>query len=412
MTFTPPMHLSVPHESPSPPITAFTVPVEAVVTSTLKLCSSGTMEGNSQEDSIVSAVVRTGPFTSPLPVMMKSFMDVVEQCAELPHDVTPAPLDEAVVEMTPQGEYSSIKEEVEVEYFETPMTLESPIQELFEEIEDECASTSTSPACIEEKAINVFAMRSEQQQEQEQEANAITIATTAKKSKANLAGRTQLRDLRLKIEEAQRQLDSCGHTLHALQNEVSAILEKKKDQAVSLLERRVEEDKASVMRKDVEAAELEIMRNAAASELLCVERAYLISKQGVGLLNRLTYCRVLSYLSTVIELEAVLSPKLRIQLLFHLSTDKSTGKLIVDGTHVDLKYADANPGSAVLSNAVTVTNDISTYSDRETVLADIFFSDVMCSDTVHGPLSEEFLSLVLCPADIPLVMRRVSYDLV
>ena len=399
--FAPPMHLSMPHESPSPPITAFTVPVEAVVTSTLKLCSSGTMEGNSQQDSIVSAVVRTGPFTSPPPVMMKSLMDMVEQCAELPRDVTPTPLDAAVAEITHQAKDSSSKEEMEVKYFETPMLLESPVQEQFEEFGGECASTS--PSYIEEKAINVCAMRSEQ--EQEQEADAIIIACNAKKSKANLAGRIQLRDLRLKIEEAQRQLDSCGHTLHALQNEVSAILENKKDQAVSLLEQRVEEDKASAIRKDREAAEMEIMRNAAASELLCVERAYLISKQGVGLLNRLTYCRVLSYLSTVIELEAVLSSKLRVQLLFHLSTDKCTGKIVVDGTHVDLKYADANPVSSV-------TNDISTYSDRETVLADMFFSDVMCSDTVHGPLSEEFLSLVLCPADIPLVMRRVSYDLI
>ena len=401
VTSTPPMHLSMPHESPSPPITAFTVPVEAVVTSTLKLCSSGTMEGNSQQDSIVSAVVRTGPFTSPPPVMMKSLMDMVEQCAELPRDVTPTPLDAAVAEITHQAKDSSSKEEMEVKYFETPMLLESPVQEQFEEFGGECASTS--PSYIEEKAINVCAMRSEQ--EQEQEADAIIIACNAKKSKANLAGRIQLRDLRLKIEEAQRQLDSCGHTLHALQNEVSAILENKKDQAVSLLEQRVEEDKASAIRKDREAAEMEIMRNAAASELLCVERAYLISKQGVGLLNRLTYCRVLSYLSTVIELEAVLSSKLRVQLLFHLSTDKCTGKIVVDGTHVDLKYADANPVSSV-------TNDISTYSDRETVLADMFFSDVMCSDTVHGPLSEEFLSLVLCPADIPLVMRRVSYDLI
>ena len=167
----------------------------------------------------------------------------------------------------------------------------------------------------------------------------------------------------------------------------------------------VEEDRACVIRKEREAAEVEIMRNAAASELLSVERVYLSSKQGVGLLNRLTYCRVLSYLSTVIELEAVLSPKLRIQLLFHLTTDGSEGKLIVDGTHVDLKYADTCPVSTVPR---AVTSD--TYWDRETVLANIFFSDVMCSERVHGPLSEGFLSNVLSPADIPPVIRRVSHS--
>ena len=351
--FAPPMHLSVPYESPSPPITACAAPVEAAVTFT------------------PPPMHLSVPYESPAPP--------ITACA--------APVEEVVTCLNLQ----------------VPTPLESTIQEQFEEIDGECATTC--PADIEVKANNLCAMRSGQEQEQEQEANAIIIACTAKKSKANLAGRTQLRDLRLKIEEAQRQLDSCEHTLHALQNEVSAILENKKDQAVSLLEQRVEEDKASAIRKDREAAEMEIMRNAAASELLCVERAYLSSKQDVGLLNRLTYCRVLSYLSTVIELEAVLSPKLRVQLLFHLSTDKKAGKLIVNGTHVDLKYADANPVSAV-------TNGTYSYSDRETVLADIFFSDVMCSDTVHGPLSEEFLSLVLCPADIPLVMRRVSHDLI
>jgi hypothetical protein len=396
------LHAPAPSESSSPPI-ASAVPVVTAIASTLEQGSKTPMQSMSQGEAIISKVLPTLPFSSPIPTVTRSPMEVVEQepiAQDVESSYVEATVDDVVLQEVHHEEETSSSEEVA--FFEERMSLESAVEAQSEGRGD--ADTEASPTCNsiaqsnmvdEEEVNNVCVVRSKV------EANTHILASTSKKTNANLAGKIQLRDLRLQIEEARRQLDSCEQNLHALQSEVSAILESKKDQAVSLLEQRVEEDRACALRKDREAAEMEIMKNAAASELLSVEKAYLTSKQGVGLLNRLTYCRVLSYLSSVIELEAVLSPKLRVQLLFHLSNHGGAGKLIVDGTHVDLKYTDAGP--------VSTASRADTYWDRETILANIFFSDVMCSETVEGPLSEGLLSLVLCPADIPAVMRRVRH---
>ena len=394
------LHVPATSESSSPPI-ASAVPVVTAIASTLEQGSKTPMQSMSQGDAIISDVLPALPFSSPIPAVTRSPMEVVEQEQSVQDVESPyveATVDDVVLQEVHQEEETSSSGEVAS--FEERMSLESAVEAQLEGRKD--AYTEASPTCIaqsnmvdEEEVNNVCAVRSEV------EANTHILASTSKRTNANLAGKIQLRDLRLKIEEARRQLDSCEQNLHALQSEVSAMLESKKDRAVSLLEQRVEEDRACAIRKEREAAEIEIMKNAAASELLTVEKAYLTSKQGVGLLNRLTYCRVLSYLSSVIELEAVLSPKLRVQLLFHLSSHGGAGKLIVDGTHVDLKYTDAGP--------VSTASRADTYWDRETILANIFFSDVMCSETVQGPLSEGLLSLVLCPADIPAVMRRVRH---
>jgi hypothetical protein len=394
------LHVPATNESSSHPITS-AVPVGAAIASTLEQGSKTPMQSMSQGEAVTSGVLPALPFSSPIPAVTRSPMEVVEQEQSVRDVESPyveATVDDVVLQEVHQEEETSSSGEVAS--FEERMSLESAVEAQSEGRED--AYTEASPTCIaqsnmvdEEELNHVCDVRSEV------EADTHILASTSKRTNANLAGKIQLRDLRLKIEEARRQLDSCEQNLHALQSEVSAILESKKDRAVSLLEQRVEEDRACALRKDREAAEMEIMKNAAASELLTVEKAYLTSKQGVGLLNRLTYCRVLSYLSSVIELEAVLSPKLRVQLLFHLSSHGGAGKLIVDGTHVDLKYTDAGP--------VSTASKADTYWDRETILANIFFSDVMCSETVQGPLSEGLLSLVLCPADIPAVMRRVRH---
>ena len=396
------LHLPVPSESSSSPVTS-AMPVETAIASTHEQGCNTPMQSMSKGEAIISGAIPALSFSSPIPAVARSPMEVVEhehivQDVESPY--IEATVDDVVLQETHQEDETSNSEEVAC--FEVRMSLESAVEAQSEGRGD--ADANASPTCsyiAQSNTVDEEDVNSECAAWSEVEANTHILASTSERTNANIAGKIQLRDLRLKIVEARRQLDSCEQNLHALQSEVSAILESKKDQAVSLLEQRVEEDRACALRKDREAAEMEIMKNAAASELLSVEKTYLTSKQGVGLLNRLTYCRVLSFLSSVIELEAVLSLKLRVQLLFHLSSHGGAGKLIVDGTHVDLKYTDAGPVSAA--------SRADTYWDRETILANIFFSDVMCSETVQGPLSEGLLSLVLCPADVPAVMRRVRH---
>ena len=219
------------------------------------------------------------------------------------------------------------------------------------------------------------------------------LLSQANKLSANLAGKEMLKSLQLQLKEARTALDKSSDELRTLQGEVSLLLEKKKDHMISLIEQKECADKDFIINQEIEKLENEQLKAEAAIEIRDAEKSLQGAKQAMGLLNRVTYCRVLRYQSTVIEIEAVLSSRLRVQLIFNLTADKNNGKLIVDGTHVDLKYVDSG----------TRTPDI----ENETSLASAYFSDIMCSGEVQGPLSEGLLSGVACPSDIPATMMRV-----
>jgi hypothetical protein len=227
------------------------------------------------------------------------------------------------------------------------------------------------------------------------EATATALLLSKRRERANMAGRVQLKALQTQLKAAREQLDRSAEELRVLQKEIFVIQESKKDFMVSLVEQREAADRDSTILQEKERAEASLAEFKAAAEIQAAEKEYLAVKQGVGLLNRLTHCKVLSYQSTCIEVEAVLSPNLRVQVLFTLSMDKTNGVLSVDGTHVDLKYVTDSSPSGRIHNS-------------ETALASAYFTDILCSEKVQGPLSEGYLSLVAYPADIPAAMQRVS----
>ena len=51
------------------------------------------------------------------------------------------------------------------------------------------------------------------------------------------------------------------------------------------------------------------------------------AQQACALMNRLTYCRLLAYQSSRIDVEAVLSARVRVLVSFTLSLDPTTGKV-------------------------------------------------------------------------------------
>ena len=224
-------------------------------------------------------------------------------------------------------------------------------------------------------------------------------------SAKSVEGRKKLKELQTLLENARKNLISSAEILRATQEKVSSNLEIKKDSMIAMIVQKETNERELKISAEKEKNELALMESKAAYDLLTAKKELHNVKQSLGLLNRLTYCRVLSYQSTCIEIEAVLSSQLRIQIIFHLSLDESNGKLYVDGAHVDLKYLDPQGLTVKITN--TDKKKIQEW-DSDTMLANAYFSDVMCSDDVSGPLSEVMLSQVLCPADIPSVMQRVS----
>ena len=223
-------------------------------------------------------------------------------------------------------------------------------------------------------------------------------------SAKSLEGRRKLKELQIQLENARNDLIISAEILRATQEKVSGNLEIKKDFMIAMIVQKETNERELKISAEKEKNELALIESKAAHDLLAAKKELHNVKQSLGLLNRLTYCRVLSYQSTCIEIEAVLSSQLRIQVIFHLSMDERTFKLTVDGAHVDLKYLDPQGLTVKITN--TEKKKVQEW-DSDTMLANAYFSDVMCSDDVSGPLSEIMLSQVICPADIPLVMQRV-----
>ena len=266
--------------------------------------------------------------------------------------------------------------------------------------EDKLLAVAT--ATVEARNLEVLELLKQKKSKAAETAMALMKSRRAAVSSASmLAGRAQLKALQADLMNARIQLDSSADNLRDLQEEVSVSLELKKDQMIAMVEQREATARDIVLMEENEKAKLALVESEALEGIRLVEKSLHEVKQSVGLLNRLTYCRAVTYQSTCIEVEAVLSARLRVQVMFNLSLDQGTDRLSVDGTHVELKYVDTSESRS----AVAIKQGD---WDSETKFANAYFIDVMCSDEISGPLSESMLTLVACPADIPPTLQRVS----
>ena len=266
--------------------------------------------------------------------------------------------------------------------------------------EDKLLAVAT--ATVEARNLEVLELLKQKKSKAAETAMALMKSRRAAVSSASmLVGRAQLKALQADLMNARIQLDSSADNLRDLQEEVSVSLELKKDQMIAMVEQREATARDIILMEENEKAKLALVESEALEGIRLVEKSLHEVKQSVGLLNRLTYCRAVTYQSTCIEVEAVLSARLRVQVMFNLSLDQGTDRLSVDGTHVELKYVDTSESRS----AVAIKQGD---WDSETKFANAYFIDVMCSDEISGPLSESMLTLVACPADIPPTLQRVS----
>ena len=266
--------------------------------------------------------------------------------------------------------------------------------------EDKLLAVATT--AIEEKNIDVLKKITEKKQLNTD--NNIRNKQNNIISVTKLEGRMKLKALQNILKNTRNNLDESANELRSLQENVSNNLEFKKDFMIAMIVEKEKNEKELQMIINKEKSDLELIEKRTAHELLTAKKELSNIKQNLGLLNRLTYCRVLTYQSNCIEIEAVLSTKLRVQILFYLSLDKRANKLIVDGAHVDLKYIDP---SGLSGKTITFDPNNRENWDSDTMLANAYFLDVLCSDDVSGPLSEEVLSKVTHPSDIPSIMQKV-----
>ena len=117
----------------------------------------------------------------------------------------------------------------------------------------------------------------------------------------------------------------------------------------------------------------------------------------VGVINKLTYCQVVSYKCSEIVIETLLSQVTIIKLQFQMTNNACSSELAVENIHVDISYVGGVPSGE---------RDLC-MSERERLLAGLFFSRVMCCDATDGALSSRSLSQVAVPSDIPACLLKV-----
>jgi len=214
-------------------------------------------------------------------------------------------------------------------------------------------------------------------------------------SAAVQAARAQLRETQRQVAAARAALAARHEECKAAQEQLRQLQEARKNRLVARADAQESAEKAAAALEARVRAETAKAQAAADAEAARATRELQEVAQNTGLLNRLTYCRLLTYQSSRVEVEAVLSERVRVQVVFTLSLDAATGKLSVDGSDVTLKQqAAAGAGAGAV--------------DGESALAKAFFDEVLCSDAAGAPLSVQALAALESPADIPPALQRIS----
>ena len=186
-----------------------------------------------------------------------------------------------------------------------------------------------------------------------------------------------VRELQLEIRSARQELETMKKKLADIDEQSSFLMEEKMNRMIALSNGHEGYKVAvqNVSQNEVQLQELQEHENR-----LCETEQY------VDIVNRLSYCSVLSYKSTGIVVEAQLSAGLSCIISFNF--ENKNDKLTVSNMNVDLESK----------------SDIDFFDN----LANAYFADVLASDEVNGPLSNRVLDNVTKLSDIPSLLRQIS----
>jgi len=188
-------------------------------------------------------------------------------------------------------------------------------------------------------------------------------------------------ELQQRIQQAREQMEKSRFEAEALAEEYSQMLEKRK-QAVVTLARDTSHKAVNEKQKEQRAAERQ-------QELTEEYNGLAETQRLVGVLNRLSYYRTTAYKPNCIVVEVALTAKVRA----HVSFTMATGPMGLEVSDVQVEVMQYGAVEA---------------GDSESEMAHAFFRDHMSNNASGGPLSEAVLAQIDTPREIPVLLQRVS----
>jgi hypothetical protein len=203
----------------------------------------------------------------------------------------------------------------------------------------------------------------------------------------------ELECLKRCIQETSERIRTKTTQLKNIKSEVSILLERKKNEVVSTVA-----DKVSVDSQSKSAIEQRILNGTSKSEnpdlSICELEKHII------ILNKLSYCRIVSYKSSEILLNAVLLPSAKVSLRFNVREDfKSKNELLIDDINIELLLLEYDTLHSQNEKYVV---------EREMKLGAAYFANVLGCDEVFGCLSAVTLQNLTKPCDIPDLIHKVN----
>ena len=215
------------------------------------------------------------------------------------------------------------------------------------------------------------------------------LLSAAEEPPPKAAVQARCSELQATISAARQALEVNKQTLDQLNEVSSQLLEDRMNTIVSITSAKLGGSASSSSRASSNVDPEEQLAAVRQRELAALDQQIADAKEASGVLNRLSYTRLVTYTSSCIEIEAVLSQRVRAQVMFKLASSEEGG-MLVDNVFVELK----SDGSA----------------DAESLLANAYFATVLCAADIAGPLSERVLGAIVgqSPAEIPRIAQQLS----
>ncbi len=182
--------------------------------------------------------------------------------------------------------------------------------------------------------------------------------------------------LHIKIREARKKLSVQQELFLRAGEEISEALQSKKDIMITVV---------STAESDHKPVQVLIP-----SETCSVDKLLAEAKQKIDLVNRFTYCRIVSYTANKISVLAALTQSTSVRIEFNITEGSR-----VDGVYVEIEHAKKKDGTHVDLNS------------RENQLVSSYFKFVLCADDVRSPLSAAVLTNIVCGNDVRNFLLKV-----
>eukprot|EP00602_Paraphysomonas_sp_CaronLab_P007566 CAMPEP_0185021994 /NCGR_PEP_ID=MMETSP1103-20130426/4696_1 /TAXON_ID=36769 /ORGANISM="Paraphysomonas bandaiensis, Strain Caron Lab Isolate" /LENGTH=1963 /DNA_ID=CAMNT_0027553841 /DNA_START=9 /DNA_END=5900 /DNA_ORIENTATION=+ len=202
----------------------------------------------------------------------------------------------------------------------------------------------------------------------------------------------QINAMKKRLDDAKKQYEQKRMQVQELRDSVSILVQQKKDRLIELANQSSNEQHS-----DVESAVNTIDEEVEKAEIDIED-----IQSRIGVINNITWCRILSYKTSEISVRVFVTKDVTVDMTFYMG--------MVDG-HLSVTHFESTPSFA--AHVAPTRNSMGEESfallqSEETKLAAAYYVDFLSSSYRDGPLSDASLQLVNKPADIPKLLQQVS----